>query len=186
MKKIKDRITLGIVSGLLGTALKIASDEIFLSNKISKRSFRETASGVWVSTRRQAKSPYGQILGSLLDLGMGMVGSVGQVYILSKTGKDNLFVKGTFFGIAYGSFITAGLSALPTNKVRPKDAESNLSYMASHALFGLATTYAILALGDKSLWDVPPSNNYIKPTQYTTAETNKESPKGPEWRAMFN
>lgn len=186
MKKIKDRITLGIVSGLFGTVLKIASDEIFLRKNISKRSFRETASGVWVSTRRQAKSPYGQILGSFLDLGMGMVGSVGQVYILSKTGKDNLFAKGTFFGIAYGSIITAGLSAFPRNKVKPKDAQSNLSYMISHGLFGLATTYAISALGDKSLWDVPPSNNYIKPTQYTTAETNNETGDASRWSTMLN
>lgn len=181
MRKIKDRITLGIVSGLLGTALKIASDEFFLRKKVSKRSFRETASGVWVNTQRQAKSPYGQILGSLLDLGMGMVGSVGQVYLLSKTGKDNLFTKGTFFGIAYGSIITATLSALPANKVKPKDAKSNLSYMASHAIFGLTTTYAISALGDKSLWDVAPSNNYIRPTHFTTAETNNESSKVSEW-----
>lgn len=186
MKKIKDRITLGIVAGLVGTALKIGSDEFFLRKNISKRSFRETASGVWVSTRREAKSPYGQILGSILDLGMGMVGSVGQVYILSKTGRDNLFTKGIFFGIAYGSLITAGLSALPTNKVKPKDAESNLSYIVSHALFGLATTYAISALGDKSLWDVPPSNNYIKPTQYTTAQTNNENGDASRWSTMLN
>jgi hypothetical protein len=132
--------------------LEDRSDELFIRKKISKRSFRETASGVWVNTRKQAKSPQGQILGSLLDLGMGMLGSVGQVFILSKTGKDNLLVKGSFFGIVYGSLITAALSALPANKVKPKDATSNLSYMFSHALFGLGTTYAATLFGDQSLW----------------------------------
>jgi hypothetical protein len=39
MKKIKDRLTLGIVSGLNGTILKTASDEVFLRKKISQRSF---------------------------------------------------------------------------------------------------------------------------------------------------
>lgn len=76
MKKIKDRMTLGIVSGLFGTILKIASDEVFLRMKISKRSFRETASGVWVSSRRQAKNPSGQLLGTIMDLGLGMMGSI--------------------------------------------------------------------------------------------------------------
>lgn len=177
MKKIKDRITLGVASGLIGIILKTAMDELFLRKKISKRSFRETASGVWVSSHRQAISLEGQLLGSMLDLGMGMVGAVGQVYILSKTGKDNLFVKGNFFGVAYGSIITALLSALPTNKVKPKDAKSNLSYLASHAIFGIGTTYAASILGDESLWDTPPSNNYSNPTQPTTFEKTNQAPK---------
>lgn len=175
MKQIKDRITLGIVSGLIGIILKITSDEIFLRTNISKRSFRETAAGVWVNTHRQAKSINGQILGSLLDLGMGMLGSVVQVFVLTKTGKDKLFVKGSFFGMVFGSLITALLSALPTNKVKPKDAVSNLAYMVSHAIFGLGTTYSISLLGDKSLWDTPPYNDYIRPTQPTSAEKTKQN-----------
>jgi hypothetical protein len=170
MKKFKDRITLGIVSGFVGIVFKIASDEFFLRQRISKRSFRETASGVWVNTRKQAKSPQGQLLGSLLDLGMGMLGSVVQVFVLSKTGKDSQFLKGSLFGIVWGSFITAALSALPINKVKPKDAVSNLSYMFSHALFGITTTYAATLLGDNSLWDAPPLNNDIQPAKQTLAQ----------------
>lgn len=177
VKKIQDRITLGIVSGLIGTILKTAMDEIFLLSKISKRSFRETASGVWVSSRREAKNPYGQILGQIMDIGLGMVGAVAQVQILSKTGKNNLTVKGIFFGITFGAVITAMLSGFNTNKVKPKDALSNLSYVLSNTIFGLSTTYAASLLGDESLWDAPPVNNYVQPTVPTTAEKNKQSSK---------
>lgn len=179
MKKIKDRMTLGIVSGLVGTILKIASDEVFLRTKISQRSFRETASGVWVSSRRQAKNPYGQLLGAIMDLGLGMVGSVAQVQILSKTGKNNLFTKGTFFGVTFGAMITAMLSGFNTNKVKPKDSKSNLSYLISNTIFGLSTTYSAALLGDESLWDAPPANNYVQPTTPTTAEKEKmkQNPK---------
>lgn len=38
MKKIQDRITLGIVSSLIGTILKTVMDEVFLRNKITERS----------------------------------------------------------------------------------------------------------------------------------------------------
>jgi len=176
LKKIKDRVTLGIVSGLIATALKTGSDEFFLRRKISQRSFRVTAAGVWVDTKRQASSPYGQILGTIMDLGLGMVGSIGQVYVLSKTGKNNLFAKGTFFGITYGSIITAMLSGFNTNKVKPKDARSNLSYVISSGVFGLATTYATALLGDDSLWDTPPENNYLQPTLPTTAEKASQNP----------
>lgn len=179
VKKIQDRITLGIVSGLIGTILKTAMDEVFLRNKISKRSFRETASGVWVSSRREAKSPYGQILGQIMDIGLGTVGAVAQVQILSKTGKNNLPAKGAFFGITFGALITAMLSGFNTNKVKPKDALSNLSYIISNTIFGLSTTYAVSLLGDESLWDAPPVNNYVQPTVPTTAEKekNKQNPK---------
>lgn len=170
MKKIKDRITLGIVAGLVGTVIKTASDQFFLNKKISRRSFRETASGVWVSSRKEAKSPYGQILGQIMDLGLGMVGAVAQVHLLSKTGKNNLFAKGTFFGITFGATITAMLSGFNTNKVKPKDARSNLSYIISNAFFGLGTTYAASLLGDESLWDAPPMNNYVRPTGLTSVE----------------
>lgn len=173
MKKIKDRVTLGIVSGLIGTILKTASDEAFLRKKISQRSYRETASGVWVSSRREAKSPSGQILGIIMDVGLGMVGAVAQVQILSKTGKDNLTTKGTFFGITFGAIITAMLSGFNLNKVKPKDARSNLSYVVSNAIYGLGTTYSASLLGDESLWDAPPMNDYIKPTTLTTAEIEK-------------
>lgn len=173
MKKIKDRMTLGIVSGLVGTILKIATDEVFLRTKISQRSFRETASGVWVSSRRQAKNLYGQLLGTIMDLGLGMVGSVAQVQILSKTGKNNLFTKGAFFGVTFGATITAMLSGFNTNKVKPKDSKSNLSYVISNTIFGLGTTYTAAVLGDESLWDAPPANNYIQPTTPTTAEQEK-------------
>lgn len=176
MKKIKDRVTLAIVSGLIGTILKTASDEVFLRNKISQRSFRETASGVWVSTRREAKSPYGQILGQIMDLGLGMVGAVAQVQLLSKTGKNNLAAKGTFFGITFGAVITAMLSGFNSNKVKPKDAKSNLSYIISDAIFGLGTTFSMALLGDESLWDAPPANNYVQPTTPTTAEQNQQNP----------
>jgi uncharacterized membrane protein YeaQ/YmgE (transglycosylase-associated protein family) len=188
MKKIKDRMTLGIVSGLLGTILKVASDEIFLRTKISQRSFRETASGVWVSSRRQAKNPYGQILGAVMDLGLGMVGSIAQVQILSRTGKDNLFTKGAFFGVTFGAVITAMLSGFNTNKVKPKDSKSNLSYLISNTIFGLGITYSASLLGDESLWDAKPANNYIQPTNPTTAEKEemKQNPKLNTYRTDNN
>ena len=62
------------------------------------------------------------------------------------------------------------LSVFPTNKVRPKDAISNLSYMASHAVFGLVTTAIVAKLGDDSLFDAKPYNDYVSPTAKTTEE----------------
>jgi hypothetical protein len=128
-----------------------------------------------VSKRSEAKNIYGHILGQIMDLGLGMIGSVAQVFILTKTGKDNLATKGIFFGVTFGSIVTAMLSGFNNNKVKPKDARSNLSYLISHCIFGLSTTYAASILGDESLWDIPPENNYLQPTQQTTTEKSKQN-----------
>ncbi|MEW6243525.1 MAG: hypothetical protein AB1497_04515 [Bacillota bacterium] len=160
MLKIKDRIVLGIIAGLSGNLVKMGIDELWMRIKIPKRSFRETAAGAWVWNRGEARSLKGQAFGLILDSWMASLGGIGAVYMLSKTGKDQLLPKGLMFGISIGSFLTAALSALPANKVPPRGATSNLSNLVSHAAYGVVTTYIAAALGDPSLYDAGPVNDY--------------------------
>ena len=141
---IKDRILLGLIAGLGGNAVKTLSDVVLLRKKLSQRSFRSTAAGVWVLKESEATNINGQVLGALFDFGLGSIGGIGITYLLSKTGRDHVIPKGITAGITIGSMITALLSAFPQNKVKPKDAASNLSYMFSHAVYGIVTT-AIVA-----------------------------------------
>lgn len=174
MFKIKDRVFLGVVAGLAGNLVKTLIDEISTKQKISQRSFRGTAAGAWVS-QKESTITNGQILGGLLDFGMGSMGGVGMVYLLSATGKDHLVTKGILTGISMGSLITFVLSAVPTNKAKPKDAASNLSYLVSHAAYGLVTTFVAAKLGDPSLYDVKPENNYLEPTLKTSEPSQNDS-----------
>lgn len=177
--KIKDRIVLGTVAGLIGNIVKTLFDEASLRLKISQRSFRSTAAGIWVSKKSEATNLKGQILGAIFDFGLSSLGGIGIVHLLSKTGRDNIIVKGLISGITIGSFVTAGLSAFPQNKVKPKDAASNLSYVAAHAIYGLVVTSIISKLGDSQLFDTKPVNDYISPTESTTEQkflnTNKQN-----------
>lgn len=168
--KIKDRIVLGAVAGLIGNCFKTFLDEISLRLKISQRSFRATAAGVWVSKEKEAINIKGQTLGSILDFGLASLGGIGIVHLLSKTGRDHLIIKGTISGITIGSFITGMLSAFPQNKVKPKDAASNLSYIAAHAIYGIVTTVFIAKFGDKLLFDSEPYNDRLSPTNPTTQQ----------------
>ena len=102
-----------------------------------------------------------------------MVGGVSAVTILTKYGRDKLFPKGLFFGVTFGAIITAILSGFANNKVKPKDALSNLSYLLSHAAFGLASVFTAAKLGDDSLFDTPPQNDFSKPTEKTTEQIIK-------------
>lgn len=166
MFKIKDRVSLGIFAGLCGNFVKTAIDEVSLRQKISQRSFRSTAAGVLVNKKSETTNLTGQILGSLFDFGMASLGGIGIVHFLSKTGRDQLITKGLVSGITMGSVITALLSMSAQNKVRPKDAASNLSYMASHAAYGIVGTFVAAKFGEPSLFDRRPLNDCVE-SSYT-------------------
>lgn len=170
MRKINDRIYLGMISGTAGLIVLTLIDVLSSQMKISQRSYRTTAAGVWVSSRRQAEKWQGQLLGLIMNIGMSMVGGVLVVKMLTTYGRDKLFPKGIFFGITFGSVITGILSGFPNNKVRAKDAISNLSYLLSHAAFGLVSIFTAAKLGDDLLFDTPPENDYSKPTEKTTEQ----------------
>jgi len=172
--KMKDKVVLGVAAGLAGNAVKMVIDEVFRKKKISQRSFRQTAAGAWVSTRSEADSLQGQILGGLLDFGMGILGGISMVHMLSKTGRDYVAIKGITAGIAMGSLITFAMGTLPKNQLKPTDAASNLSYMLSHAAYGLATTAVAAKLGHPSLFDSNPQNIWLEPSEQTTEQKIKK------------
>lgn len=97
---------------------------------------------------------------------------------MSKTGKDNLITKGLISGITMGSLVTFVIGAIPKNKVRPKDAASSLSYMASHAIYGVVATSVAAKLGHPSLYDVKPQNNYLNPTEATSEQVKIKAVEG--------
>ncbi|KUO76780.1 MAG: hypothetical protein APF81_11465 [Desulfosporosinus sp. BRH_c37] len=170
MKKINDRIFLGMISGAAGLVALTLIDVISSKIKISQRSYRTTAAGVWVSSRRQAEKWPGQLLGVIMNIGLSMVGGFSVVKMLTKYGRDKLVPKGIFFGVTFGAVMTAMLSGFANNKVKPKDALSNLSYIVSHAAFGLVSVFTAAKIGDDSLFDTPPQNDYSKPTEKTTEQ----------------
>jgi uncharacterized membrane protein len=177
MKKIQDSHVLGIVSGLIGGLGLIIFDKISYEFGISKRSYAQAASGMWVATRRQARSKGGNIFGVAMSLGLSAVGGVIMTDLISQKGTDKLITKGAFYGATYGAIVTALLSGFPKNKVKPKDATSNLSYVTSHVFYGIITTQLISRLGSSKIFNKPSSGDSIstKIPQPIPAQTKKEN-----------
>jgi hypothetical protein len=167
--KIKDRDTLSIVSGLIGFSGLILVDTVSRFAGISKKSYREAAAGVFVS-ERQAKSLRGNALGLIMTAGVSIIGANVIIKRMSQNGRDKLLSKGIVSGITVGAIATALPSMAPQNKARPKDAASNLSHVFSNIIYGLLTTFAAAKLGHDSLYDVPPQNDYLKPTEQTSEQ----------------
>ncbi|MHB1653728.1 MAG: hypothetical protein ACYCVD_14825 [Desulfitobacteriaceae bacterium] len=169
MKKIKDRDTLSIISGLLGLAGIMLFDEVSYRAKISKRSYRQAAAGVFVS-KSEAENVRGQVLGVIMNSAVSILGANFIIKRMSQNGRDKLISKGITSGIVFGAIATALPNLAPWNKMKPKDAASNLSYVASNTIFGLITTFAVAKLGHDSLFDVPPQNDYLQPTEQTSEQ----------------
>lgn len=170
MEKIKDRQYLGGIAGLVGGLCMVIFDRISYSLGLSERLYAETAAGVWVGSKRQAKSFSGHILGTVMTLALAMMGGAIKVSILTKSGRDKILPKGLMYGISFGAVITGLTSGFAMNKVKPKNAKSNLSYIAASGIYGIVTAFLISKLGDDSLFDAKPTNDYIKPTMPTTEE----------------
>lgn len=168
--KIRDRIFLGMLVGVLANIPKVVIDDLSGKFNISQRSFRETAAGVLVSTQKQATTAKGHLLGNILDFGMAMFGGTLLVKLFSKTGRDHVILKGLFFGIGMGSILTGLLNGPISNKVGPKNAASNLSYVASHAAYGIVAACLTVSLGHPSLFDAKPYNDASEPTELTTEQ----------------
>lgn len=169
MKKIKDRNTLAIVSGLIGLAGLMLVDIPSRIAGISKRSYREASAGIFVS-KREAKSFKGQILGIIMNSAVSILGAKYIINDMSKTGRDKLIPKGILAGISIGAIATVIPNVVPKNSVKPKDAASNLSYVFSNIVYGLLTTFSVAKLGHDSLFDTPPQNDYLKPTEQTSEQ----------------
>jgi len=169
MAKIKDRDTLAIVSGFIGLAGMLVVDTVSRNAGISKRSYREAAAGVFVS-QKEAKSFKGHALGLIMTAGVSIMGANVIIKRMSQNGRDKLLSKGIVSGITMGAIATALPSIAPQNKARPKDAASNLSHVFTNIIYGLLTTVAAAKLGHDSLYDVPPQNDYLQPTEQTSEQ----------------
>ncbi|MDR3600458.1 MAG: hypothetical protein P4L49_08280 [Desulfosporosinus sp.] len=173
MRKVNDRIYLGMITGSVGFVALTLVDVFSSKMKISQRAYRTTAAGVWVSSRREADKWSGQLLGVMMNIGLSMVGGFSVVKMLTTYGRDKLVPKGLFFGVTFGAVISAILSGFAHNKVKPKDALSNLSYLLSHAVFGLVSVFTAAKMGNDSLFDTPPRNDFSKPTEKTTEQLER-------------
>ena len=171
MAKIKDRNTLAIVAGFIGLSGVMLVDGFSRRANISKRSYREAAAGMFV-TKREARNLSGQILGVVMTSAVSILGAKYIVNEMSKSGRDNVLSKGILAGIAIGGIATAIPNVVPQNSVKPKDAASNLSYVVGNIVYGLLTTFAVARLGHDSLFDTPPQNDYLKPTEQTSEQAN--------------
>jgi hypothetical protein len=172
MLKFKDSFILSLFSGLCGLVGVTLLDSISLKLNISKRSYRQTAAGIFVPSKREATSLKGQSLGFIMNAVASIFGAGLITTSILKTGRDYFLTKGFVSGIMYGAILMALQSGFAFNKQKPKDAGSNLSYVVTNGIYGLITASAITKFGDNSLFDRQSKNDYLIPDKLTSEQKN--------------
>ncbi|KJS82957.1 MAG: hypothetical protein JM58_13555 [Peptococcaceae bacterium BICA1-8] len=151
MKKIKDRITLGIVAGVLANVVKQGLSYVFKKLKLINITAPDKAAAMFIS-KRKTKKPAGSIVGIVADFCIACKLGILLVYVLSATGKDNHLLKGWSIGslawtLMYGFLSRMGGTGF--SQMKPRD---SLSGYFTHAIFGLAVAELIVRLGDEKLF----------------------------------
>ncbi|EGW41307.1 hypothetical protein [Desulfosporosinus sp. OT] len=151
MKKIKDRFSLGLISGLGGNLAKIAVEQVFKRTGVSKSNGYTTAAGIFLKKSDIATS-YGRAVGIIADNMIAAGLGVTCTYWLTLMGKDKHLIKGAGLGaVEWGALygVLSRLGATTIYPVKPKDA---IATFISHLAFGMTKIAIAVHLGDSRLF----------------------------------
>lgn len=150
MKKIKDRLLLGIVSGLIGAIPGRLLNTAEYRKGLVDMKYGQMAANLFTN-KALINTPHGKILGSLANELLTTTTGTAITYVLSATGRDHRTLKGMSVGILYW-FLLNGLGTkltATTNKSKPI---SHIYGLFDHLLFGAITAEIATRLGDDSLF----------------------------------
>ncbi|MFZ7102244.1 MAG: hypothetical protein ACOWWO_06200 [Peptococcaceae bacterium] len=151
MRKIQDRITLGITAGLLANMIKQSLSYILKKTGLVEITAPDKAGAMFVS-KKTTQKPHGTLVGIIADFCIACELGIALTYYISATGKDNYLLKGLSMGsmcwaAMYG--LLSRLGGTGFNLIKPRD---SISGFITHGVFGLAAAKLIVSLGEGSLF----------------------------------
>ncbi|MTI85653.1 MAG: hypothetical protein FH756_17585 [Firmicutes bacterium] len=150
MKKIKDRIILGAISGVVTSVPVQIIDALLHERGITDVPYGYSASRIFLA-KNKTKSPASKALSALINFtNAGLVGTT-IAYTLSLTGKDKAIIKGAGVGTIMWVSIAGLLSNVGLNVQSKKPATPLLSF-AEHVIFGTVCSSIITKISDDSLF----------------------------------
>ncbi len=152
MKKITDRILLGIICGLSANIIKLAIGKAAMKLKCSDLDGPIKATGLLVPAHKIADRK-GMLVGYIADSSIAAMIGVFTVYVLSMTGKDRALLKGTLIGKSMWTVLYGVLATFGATKIAPVDPKTALTEFASHSVYGAAAAALAVRLGDERLFN---------------------------------
>lgn len=148
---LRDRITLGIITGLVGNAAKNVVDMALGGKKPARLDFAGIAARVFVP-EREATTGAGRLLGKVADYGLAAVYGIPTVYLLSFTGADKHLLKGSLMGVLTWGFGLGLARKMGLGDAHPLGAGTNLRMLVAHVAGGMVTAQLAVSLGAPELF----------------------------------
>lgn len=152
MRKIRDRIVLGTICGIIASFAGIIPNAIEYKAGLTDMRFNQPAASLFLS-KRDAKSNRmeSRIIGAMVNNTMVSLTGTMVTYLLSVTGRDKAVLKGAGVGIMQWIGIWGLLSRLGVTVKSNKPLTHMLSFL-DHAAFGASVGLLASKLGDDSLF----------------------------------
>ena len=147
MVKIRDRVLLGVISGLGGGLVKNAVSELLISRNLAEYGGPARAAGMLVPAHK-ITTPRGRIVGWLADTTIsGMLGVASSLYPLGKAPSRHPNWWSDCLDI-YGA-----LSRMGVTQVQDPEPKTVLSEFLAHAVYGAVSAAIATTLGDEGLFN---------------------------------
>lgn len=151
MRKINDRIILGVTAGLVGMIPKMVLDELSYLKGIEKSSFGDIISGIYMP-KRAATSKKGRLFGFVGDMVVGAMFGIPLVYLLTFTGKDRHLIKGGLAGLLGIGFFRGLVANIGPGQLYPRDPATNSAMSLTSTIWGMTAAAAALYWGNHRLF----------------------------------
>lgn len=166
LKKIKDRIMLGTISGVIASAPLQIFDALIHELGITDVPYGYSASKIFL-TKNKTKTPAAKAMSAIINFVNSSLTATAITYTLSFTGKDKAILK----GVGVGTVMWVGIAGFISNiglNIQSKQPITPLQSLAQHVIFGAICSSIITKLGDDSLFpDKDVSNQEDIPVFYT-------------------
>lgn len=152
MGKIRDRVLLGVLSGLGGGAVKNVISEFLISRGLTEYGGPARAAGMLVPAHK-ITTKRGRLVGWIADATISGILGVACVYALSATGKEKAPLKGALIsGGAAWTALYGALGAMGMTQVQDPAPKTVLSEFLVHTVYGAVTATIATYLGDEGLF----------------------------------
>ncbi|UWG97699.1 hypothetical protein LPY66_02370 [Dehalobacter sp. DCM] len=151
MKKMRDRIMLGLLVGFISDIPKTLSNEYFYRKGLEKRRFADIVAGIFLPKYRLVTKK-ATIFGIFGELVISSFMGIPLVYLLSYTGKDKSVIKGLVTGLFGFGFLRGLLANVGIGRNYPKDVVTNVMMSWSSSLWGVTAGLITPLLGDSALF----------------------------------
>ncbi|KLU64090.1 hypothetical protein DEAC_c39050 [Desulfosporosinus acididurans] len=149
-KKLQDSISIGLLSGLIGTMFMDISNFLIFKAGKSETLYGYIAAALFVPPYR-TKQKKNFVLGELAHFGIGSIWGIPLFYILKKTGKDHYLIKGILISMLSLGSLIGGIKSGILKKFRLT--KTYYSALWNHLVYGLVSAQAMVWLADPIVFE---------------------------------